>query len=146
MTEFIVELAIKAVIYNHKGNKIPSGYTTHKLFNKIADYYSDYIKGSNKTGISALLEARKNMLSDINRLTVSSYALPENQPLATTDKKSKKSGVAITALTKDSLENTFLTSYPSLKPFKSLFFKLDNKAETLRFIQLVLIKVIKYAF
>lgn len=151
ITEFVAELEIKAVIYNHKGNKIPSGYNTHKLFTKIADYYSDCIKGSSKTGIRALLEARKNMLSDLERLTVSSYTIPPVQPVTTgpLTQKGKKGAITsstIPIITKDSLEEAFVNNFPRLKLFKNLFFKLDNKQETLKFIQLVLIKVVKYAF
>ena len=151
ITEFVAELAIKAVIYNHKGNKISSGYNTHKLFTKIADYYSDCIKGSSKTGIRALLEARKNMLSDLERLTVSSYTIPTVQPVTTgpLTQKGKKGAITsstIPIITKESLEEAFVGNFPRLKLFKNLFFKLDNKQETLKFIQLVLIKVVKYAF
>lgn len=148
VTEFITELAIKAVIYNNKGNKIPTGYTTHKIFNKISDYYSDSIKGSGKTGISALLEARKNLLSDINKLTVSSYTStvkPSSGAALTTDKKVIQAKTILTK-SKDDLEDIFITNYPSLKTLKNLFFKLDNKQETLKFIQSVLIKVVKYTF
>jgi hypothetical protein len=150
ITEFITDLSVKAVIFNNKGNKIPSGYTTHKIFNKIYDYYSDYVKTSSKSGLSALIEARKSLLSDIDRLTVSSYITNVS---SLSDPTSAKKGRAYATkpsvsptLNRDDLEDAFIKNHPSLKALKNLFFKLDNKPETLRFIQLVLIKIVKYAF
>jgi hypothetical protein len=47
---------------------------------------------------------------------------------------------------KDLLEKGFIAKYPNLRLFKGLFFSLDSKLDTLKFIQQVLIKVIKYSF
>jgi len=166
IAEFVVDLAIKAVIYNNSGNKLPSGYNTHKLFSKVADYYTDYLKSSPKWGIRAIFEARRNLLSELDRLSTSAYTVkaPTPAPVVTAvveqvtkkvrktsaDRTEEANNSQTTPVNKDAatkaLEESFVKSYPSLKSFKGLFFKLDSKADTLRFIQLVLIKIIRYTF
>lgn len=161
--EFVVELAVKAIIYKNSGNKMPTGYNTHKLFSKVADYYTDYFKSSPKWGIRAIFEARRNLLSELDKLSTSSYIVkvPSPAPVLSAaveqvTKKVKKASTNEMEVANNSkadkdaaikaLEESFVKNYPSLKTFKGLFFKLDGKADTLRFIQLVLIKIIRYTF
>jgi hypothetical protein len=104
---FIIRSALKLIIFN-KGKSIPKEYSTHKLINKVSESYSNQTDKSNKKGLSALLDARKALLSDINKLTTSDYtvkipkALPEGgQPF------NKEAAL-------ESLQDSFVKKYPNL--------------------------------
>lgn len=154
VTQITVDLIIRISAYNRKGKSL-SKDLKRKVFDKVWDYYNKSVNNSNRSLIRALLQARRDLLHDIKRLTVSSYTIPVNQLVndtTTIGKPKTKKSLQASVMTisgsasKDALEEAFINNYPSLKSLKSTIFSLDSKLDTLKLIQKILIITVNFSF
>lgn len=154
VTLILTNLVIRGMLYSNK-KSLPKDIVK-KVFNKVWDYYSNSTTKSNKSLIRTLLQARRNLLSDINRLTVSAYTLPvwpsaggvlaDKGSVSGTKKLVPAPSPGGHMAEKEALENAFVSNYPALKSFKSIIFGLDSKVDTLRLVQRVLMLNVKFSF
>lgn len=165
--QIIVVSALKLLLFNNKGQKGLSLTKDNKfkIIGKVWEYYSNSVNKSDKSTLGSLRQARRDILSDIRRLNVSAYTVPDfiSKPVtealslpvkgkkgAMADVVNASSAVVSPSETKaqrvEMLEKSFVSNYPTLKTFKSIIFNLDNKVESLKFIQKVLILNVKIIF
>jgi hypothetical protein len=134
------------IIYNNSRH-LPKDYSISKIISKVSQSYNNFTEQSDNIGIRAVFDAREAILADLGRLTPSDYTvkIPKSLPLAPLGDGTVSSSFDIESA-KEVLEKEFVKKYPNLKLFKGLFFSLDSKLDTLKFIQQVLIKTIRYSF
>lgn len=123
------------------------GFTANSLYNKVYSFYYCRRPTYKKEGFNSLLEAKRALLGELNKLTTNSWSIPAEDTTKvakdTTSKanKSKKPRTPI-----DYKLMTFKKNFPNLFIFKDFIFKQAANDENLVFIQKILTIIIKGTF